>query len=221
MKSEKTIFIFVGFIILIVGAYFYISNSKNYKWNESYATEDQHPYGVYALTELLKESYKVKIIDKPLNKYHFSTGNYFYIGNYIDIDSLQRKKLLSYVNQGNKAYILTTIFPYDLIDHLKQLECEKDTIDTFKTKNVPKIKAELRFSKLKSSIRTIYKFQYVVKNKPKDYTWAYVDTSEFCRPQKIEVLGTIDGSHINYYRIKYGKGEFIFHTNPIIFTNYF
>jgi hypothetical protein len=238
MKSEKSIYIFVGVIVLIIAGYFVITNIKSYKWYESYDAEDKNPYGNYALTELLKTTHELQVVDGPLNETKLKRGNYLFVGSYFDIDSAQSETLLEYVKRGNNAYIFSNSQPYNLIQQFGQFDCDtleseveySDEIDTTvvdslvnKTSYIDNRKpsADMSFSKLKSSIKKKYHFVYVEKNKPEKYYWSYVDSSYFCHFNKIEVLGTIDKKHINYYRIKYGKGSFIFHTNPIVFTNYF
>ena len=54
------------------------------------------------------------------------------------------------------------------------------------------------------------------------YDWRFLNEAYLCGSDPFFTrLGTYNDSHINFFKVKYGRGTFIFHSNPIVFCNLF
>ncbi len=60
-----------------------------------------------------------------------------------------------------------------------------------------------------------------IKNgKPRYHDWYYLHDSLACiDSNNLEVLGYLNDTLINYFKIPHGEGSFFIHTNPLVFTN--
>jgi hypothetical protein len=63
-------------------------------------------------------------------------------------------------------------------------------------------------------------FHYAFQNKPQHYNWHYIADWYFCDSLPQHPLGYVNDSLINFARYPYGKGYFLLHTNPLVFSNY-
>lgn len=229
MKSNKGIYILLGVVVLLTGLYFLLTNSKNYKWYETYDGEDKNPFGSYVLVELLKLNKQSDFIyiKKPLNEalqLKDKDANYIFVGDYLPADSSVNQLLLEFVKKGNNAFIATNTPPFQLYKKLPANECfdfEEDYGD-FREEGYLEdsvVHFNLSHPKLKGKKNTAFKHQ--IRNHARKYQWKYLDSVFFCTLEpKIVLLGTLNDSLINFYRINHGKGAFYFHTNPIAFSNF-
>lgn len=79
----------------------------------------------------------------------------------------------------------------------------------------------MNFTHPKLKRDTSYTYQYVYRNKPRDYYWHRWAEPDLCDSSVAFIsLGYMEPERTNFIKIPYGEGEFLFHSNPIVFTNY-
>ncbi len=201
-----------------------LTSCKKTNWNENYREKEKSPFGTYIIYNEAKTLFKNEeivylkqnIYDYLFDNYNTTSANF---GTYICIKNNAYKltkdgvkDLLSFVNDGNNAFISLNEFSDDLKE---QLEFTTNNLD----KNINSIKA---LKALKGEYSLEYKgFENEVftldRNSKRHYFISY-------NKNKTIVLGTtkIDGEKLpNFLKIYHGKGAIYIHTNPIVFTNYY
>lgn len=225
MKSTNKIIILVFCAAILVGTILYFhfrDNGPKYRWNENYYYDNVQPYGLKLAADLISESCSKNnfiLIDNPAHSYiaKEDTGSlYMFIGENFIGDSILSKKLMDFVHRGNNAFISSIGSEHYIFSHL--------TNDHFPMLNYDYINdsiVEANFDRLNPE--KYYKFDY--KNGPKKakYKWLGLDTL-FLRDSLamygFEPVSRIGNVIVETMRVKYGKGWFIFHSNPLFFTNY-
>jgi hypothetical protein len=233
MKNNKT-FIVIAIALPLLFILIYLlstSSKKKINWEENYKGANKDPFGSYVIFELLKDLNKEKEIEtitSPLYKnLKFSTadsGNYVFIGNDLYLSDKDLDSLLKFVNIGNTAFIASKNFPAKLMDTLLTNKCSTweghySRMDSMATMN---------FNHLDLYDSSGYKF--ITPNKgpfiPKQYNWQGINGNYFCDSiESVIHLGYIKekdtGTYVNFIKVPYGSGSFLFHTNPVVFSNYY
>lgn len=204
------------------------SNSSRFDWRETYYSESKQPYGTYVITQLLNKynaNASLKEVKSPLQKELelskiSSPSNYVFIGEYLYLGEEGTKALLSFVNEGNQAFIAAKELSPDLSRELRSIGCEYNNLGTF-TEGVYDTVAKANFYHPKIASNKGYSFRYVERNEPKSHKWRYITTHNICdTARSIVQLGYMGKRLTNFIRIPYGKGNIFLHTLPIAFTNY-
>jgi hypothetical protein len=193
-----------------------------YRWTESYDYKNDQPYGLKLVFDVLSNSYpkdNFVFIDKSpkvMLQKEDTSSLYVFIGENFICDSLSSIELANFVKRGNNAFF-------------SNIEGEHLLNRILTNGNYPYI--ELNY--LSDSIITVdfdtiyhqkpYKFDHRFGKKLTEYKWTGFDI-EFLQDTLsaygFEAITTIDSTLADCVRIKYGKGWFIFHSNPLFFTNY-
>ena len=175
-------------------------------------------------------------------------SNYVFIGQEIYLENTYADNLLNYVEAGNNAFIFTEEMPwliqYRLLKYIRNneqeaLDPENDVTDSGVTTEEQEDEPGLEpysfylFDTIyaevtggQSPVFKGYRFVFRYKNSISKNRWTFVreDNLEKLNP---EILGYFYGinsegdtlGQTNYYRMKYGKGYFYFHTQPLLFSN--
>jgi len=222
MKNRWNIgLIIVGIIGLLVIMYFiFLSpNRPKYSWVESYRNNDLNPYGTKYLYETLKESYDsntfTSIEYSIYDQLDVTDSNslYFFIGKEILADSEDFATIFEFVQNGNTAFISLMKMPSDLEGQF--LEFEYLTGSCLYDSTV-----EVQFLKYPTEKPFGFDFQdYSLKAK---YYWRYYDIDTVKSPaENLTTLSLLNNKECDFLSIKYGKGVFYFHANPVMLSNYF
>lgn len=224
MNDKRPLIIFgVAFILILLLFLLFRSGGTRYDWTETYL-ENENPYGTQVIHEILNNYYTdYSVTDIQTSVFEElpasnTNGNYVFIGEGLYMDTSDVTQLLAFVEEGNQAFISSKTVPYDLMFYVYYTECNdyywddynffRDTIGQF----------NLVHKNLKSE--NDLDFKYLQKGKTTAYNWHYIDSVHFCNEEYSFIqLGTLNGGYANFAKIKYGAGEFYFHTNPIAFTN--
>lgn len=218
--------IIIGGVALIVVLIFFIfvrSDGKTYNWQENYYPLSKDPYGLFIINKLL-DSYTADSITTAVendlsNLDSTATDeNYVLIDRGVSYDSLEMSRLLSFVENGNSAFISTKSFPRDLALEIFPEICDgygwTDYIfaqDSLSSLNVD-------HANLADSMGFDYRF--IRFHQPIKYKWHYIDPDFFCAEDySPEQLGSMDDYYPNFARKSYGDGYFYMHTTPLAFTN--
>jgi hypothetical protein len=221
------LFSVLGVLLLVYFLFSGDSDKKPYQWSENYKTSSDQPYGTLFIKELLKE-YRPgeKFIfneKKPLKDLLDSTSSigpadYIFIGKTLYLEDADQEALLSFIKDGNDAFIATTSLPIDLLDQVYINECDRDMFLE------EELLASITFNFYNESLRTKkgYTYSHRGSRQPAAYNWQYITSEVFCDSTTFIIpLGYQQSDHVNFFKIPYGDGNLYFHTNPIAFTNYY
>jgi hypothetical protein len=126
MKKSNlpTLVIIISILLLFGFAYYQFLRSTNNRWVETYYNDDKEPYGGYVISEVIHNYFNTKpviLIKKPL-RYVLDTNavnsNYIFIGGYQISDYADQRHLLSFVCNGNNAFIAANEFDLTLLTYL-------------------------------------------------------------------------------------------------------
>ena len=145
--------------------------------------------------------------------------NYIFIANYLDVDEISVNYLLDFVKDGNSVFMSSYHFPETLLDTL-QIEMEHETIpkveidrqNNFGTIEYVEPIFSMRFANKKFDSKK-YNFQKGID----DYFFEETDSISY------NILGYqkySENERINFIKVNFGKGSFLLHTQPFVFTNY-
>ena len=225
MSNKAKIGLIGGIVlVLIILIYFFgINRDKSYvtdNWIETYDPADKGPYGTYVMKELLDTvglfGDFIEIdskVEKSLEDDEDIYDIYFFIGpeNHIKDESID--KLLTFIDNGNTAFIATQKMP-DLLND----EFFLNTFDIYQ--NVRDSAQILNFEHPELRHKS-FQFDYVYNNKIDKKYWKFYQEDNFDLWDENEafILGRNEIGMPNFIKITYGEGAIFFHSNPYVFTN--
>ncbi|NNE55228.1 MAG: hypothetical protein HKN32_04360 [Flavobacteriales bacterium] len=235
-------------IVILVAAllglllWWYFSSDR-LDWREKYTPDSTDPYGGWVMKELLsasRDSADFHILSDTLYREtridSFQTkGNYIFLGRQIYLDSLEIDYLLSFVEKGNSAFLISKGFNDLLVDTLINYDIhpwqeEADEGETnfwfesmyaypLGTYNDSIIYANIGVDN--QHLEQPYRARWVYDELPVEHRWIYwksqIDSEYYTQ---IERLGHFNGDYLNFIRVQYGEGSFYLHTNPELFSNF-
>lgn len=208
------------FVLIVV----VIASCTKTNWVENYREKEKSPFGTYIIYNEANELFEnQEIVTLKENFYDYLIHNYDTqkadFGNYICIKNNASKlteygvtDLLSFVYDGNSAFLSLNYFSDALLD---QLEITTNNLDRDKylVEDLKPLKGEF-YLEDKTFENETFTFD---RNIRKHYFVTYNE-------DKTIVLGSakIDGEKVpNFMKIYHGKGAIYVHSNPVVFTNYF
>ena len=234
-KGRIAVIIALGVLLSGVIWFVYQNRGKHFRWYETYRYDDKEPYGGFFITEMLNDyakDGKFKIKKDPLRdwmKEDLEKGNYIFVGDELFLDTAACDLLLSYIEKGNTAFIASKFAPAYLTNTLRCTEnCYAWNSDhNYKYQNQSghyfyhkAIHTNFNNDSLKNN--KDYVFEFAMMDSTYNYDWRYFNKNSLCnQPLLFNKLGTIDSGFVNFINVPHGKGNFYFHSNPILFTNYF
>lgn len=206
---------------------YYMLKQDHFSWYESYSSKSDQPFGTQLTIPFIKQIFPDQdlivpdsTISKTLtNRIDSAMSNYVYLGAYFVADSASWEVMYDYVGAGNNIFFFVQEPNIDLLDNLHSGECFyystelESRIDTV---------WNVSFTHPKLQDPSTYSFKAVNRRGPINRSWNYFPTEFFCEfNESITTLGKAEEVLVNFVRFDYGEGHFYFHTNPILFTNYF
>lgn len=210
--SKKGIVII--FTIIIAFIYIVTTVEKELDWTPTFDEIDTKPLGTKIFFEELPtwfQNNNIKKIHTSFYEYHrdvlldtmTSHSNYISISENYAIDSPSFNTLLSYVAQGNNAFISAENFPFFVKDTLK-----------FHIK-----KKAVKIGEKRDTLHLTYtKDQLSLVRKLEGPGFYIKDT--LIQKELGHTFSIPNEKQINFVAIPYQKGIFYIHTNPEVFTNY-
>ena len=237
-KRAKNILYLCGFFILML-VITEIVRPKPVDWTPNYTQASKSPMGSYILYNELQSLLEPdSIVSVQLDPFEYliadsTTVNatYFFINDNVNLDEHQANRLLDFAQRGNTVFLSGHSFGYHLSDTLK--------IETFRRYNVLDKTVIPQFFDLSISNDSFPKFEKATRKS----TFDYIDTLKTTAighfnlevsdgvledlldeegsyfEEKNENYSTLD--ELNYIRVPVGKGQFLFHTLPEAFSNYY
>ena len=223
-KATTIILLALGLVGLFFAIRYY---DKKQSWYENYTESKKDPYTLYLTAKILKNYYPdhhfypvKKSFVKTLKKKNNASGNYLFFGDQFYISETGVDSLLSFIEKGNNAFIATKRLPYSLIFRLfsgnnfcreKDYTGEEAIFDELA--NVNLIHPNLQ-------IPGGNPLKFMGRYKARTHRWNFIPTRYIC-DSGFHAAGTLNNKFVNFGYIPYGKGRVYFHTNPVVFTNYF
>lgn len=204
--------------LLVLLTWLEASEPDELNWSPSYSAEDKIPLGSYVLYENLKEQdLSVKAVDFPpfdFLKDSLQNGTYFFLNNEINIHDSELKRLLSWVERGNTAFLSAERFSPNLLDTLKikvGLATPKGGFSSKPRLNLTdlNLKKEQAFLYNKETYHFVIKEYDTLNQMVLGVSGLEADSLEIKDPA------------INFVMDSIGKGAIFLHTTPQAFSNYF
>lgn len=230
MSSSRTPLLIALAAVALLAAVFYFSYQSGrpkYDWRDSwtkraYKETSAEPYGTQIAHRLLEKYFSGKkftdiqkdiIRELPLDS--TQSNNYFFVGEALYMDSLNTEHLLEFVRAGNTAFLSSKTIPFDLMSDIYYDECPEAAWNDYDFFSDTIARMTLREpSGIAANVH------YAEQNKPVDYRWHFISEEYFCDSLMHHPLGYVSDSFINFAKFPYGKGQFLLHTNPVVFSNY-
>lgn len=229
MKSQsKTIIIVLLIAFVAASIVYFISKQDNQKyiWYESYDTKSEEPYGLKFFQKLIPSYFPGSSLELSKNKKLSDLLSkpeptlYLFVGHSQFLNTSDQKALREFIQKGGVAFIATNNFPDDLLTGIYASPCVADI--EYLYSDLTEINFNFYHPALKKESNFIYRFRE--KNKDKIYYWKSLDSSAICEfESNITPLGYLidDSEYVNFFSVSIGKGKVFFHSNPVIFSNYF
>ncbi|GAB4494581.1 MAG: hypothetical protein OHK0019_21310 [Saprospiraceae bacterium] len=233
MSSNRTPLLIAALaVVLLAGLFYYTyqSGKSRFDWNDSWSQDayketNPQPYGTQVIHRLLEKYFPGKkltdiqkniVEELPLD----STGgsNYVFIGEALYMDSLSTEHLLQFVQAGNTAFLASKTIPFDLMFKIYYHECPEAEWNDYDSHFDTVARMTLR--EPKSASDGSFTFHYARQNQPQPYNWHFIGGQYFCDSLPHHPLGYLNDSLINFARYPFGKGYFLLHSNPLVFSNY-
>ncbi|MDW7692386.1 hypothetical protein R9C00_13380 [Flammeovirgaceae bacterium SG7u.111] len=223
MKKNPTIF---GVAIICIGLliYFFINQGEEEtSWFESYKKESKEPYGTLLIASLLNGFFPEKNyteIDEPLETYLAENSfdeatNYVFIGRSMYLSDSSQKELLSFVEKGNNAMIISTALPQLMFDTLFSYDDIYEPNYDYLYDN--EIKLTFKHPNLMDSVFAV---NYYYDFDTTSTYWSYHNRDVYTPKIEMVELGILNRGLSYFVKIKWGEGYFYLHTVPLAFSNY-
>lgn len=181
-------------------------------WRNSYTSTDKIPMGCYIFYNEIEPLFN-KIDKINTDPYEFLTQSeahensaYIFINSNIYFDKRQTEKLMEYVEDGNTVFVSSHVINGKLSD---TLNLSSRTSYTVQEKDIyPQFfSPSLKQDSLVAFRKAVYESKLIK-----------IDTS---KAEALGFYGKKTSFDLNYIAIPHGKGQFLIHTLPEAFTNYY
>jgi hypothetical protein len=235
------VLIFMVLVLLVI-----IFQQKRYNWSETYNPTSSEPYGTVIFNRLMKnvrnQQEFVMVKDSAFKELpkdpSAEVDNYIYIGSEFYANLNDTKQIFDFVAAGNNAYIFCDN-PRNLIaDSILVLpelpEWEEEVLEyvydeesDYEDYEEPQQESimQRKFYTIYDSLIDLHFYNHILKAQP-PYGLSYY--FHFERVGKSwsffnDSLKTRNGdeNYSNFISCQYGKGQFYFHSTPLVFTNYY
>lgn len=210
MKPNK----YLLFLVITIVAYglFEYYRPKPIDWNPTYSNKDKIPFGTKVVFDLLPEvmnqqsvtSLRLPVYNHLADSTLPARSNYIFVCHSLELNRLDREKLLSYVGRGNTVFLSAYEFPDSLATLLG-------------------FRADLKAPTLRDTTLGM-NFTNPALKAQADYHFRHDDGRNFLITTKsdpVTVLGRNARNEPIFLKIRYGKGHFYIHNLPIAFTNFY
>ena len=213
-RSKKVLWIFgIALLAIVITE---LVRPKPIDWRASYTSEDKIPFGGFVFFKeapTLFKNAEIKKIDKDPYEFlkdstYSQNSAYVFINDEVFLDKRQVEEVLKYAESGNTVFISSRSIGYIL----------RDTLELFASTNYKILEEELYPKFFNNSLKQdsvptfkkgVFKSTFTQIDTLSTTALGYYDTAK----PKLDEL--------NYIKVKFGKGQFLFHTIPEAFSNYY
>lgn len=215
-------------VLLLVVVFLYRvsqrASRQQIDWTENYTGKSENPFGCFITRDYLDDMISAGVEDVDKTAYvnlvdtAFRGRNYIFINNYFEPTAQDIIQLCRFAGAGNTVMISARAFGF-LHDTLHfavgdpmLYDIQNDSINTFGAA----VKSGSAFVEANLVNPNLHLAKNAVFGKTTYATvFTMVDTIN------TTVLGTNEGGQANFIRVNYGKGQFLVHTLPDAFANYY
>ena len=217
---SRTYKIFLAIFVLILVGFVYLEATapEELNWNPSYSAADKIPLGTFVLYENLQDQdFRVKNINVPPFEFLLdstASGTYFFLNNSLSFDDAELEKLLSWIEQGNSAFLIAENFSENLLD----------TLDLETGIMVPEDGISSKPLYRLSSKELISEKRFLFDHETYNRYFTEFDAQEqesLGETILLEDLEEEESNSVNFIRDSIGKGALYLHLAPKAFSNYF
>lgn len=215
------LFVVIISFLMLPKVYSQVYSKFEYKaenWPINYYYDDRTPYGCFIFNEILNDYvdtiYQLGKLSKSLPDFVEKT-NYLTIARDLHYTKSDLSSLLSYVENGNDAYIFCEYLPYDI---------QEIFFDSWEDNSTFNLRWDFEERKASSFLDGKEEYRFSVKNNFERQQFEYRGISYFeineGKRDSCSVYSCDMNENITYCSFPYGKGRIFFHTLPILFTNF-
>ncbi len=229
MKKNTILIALFTVLALLLTAYFFFGKErrKPFSWKENFKSDSDQPFGTLFIRQLL-ETYRpgeafIRNENRSLSELLQSDSirypaDYVFMGRELYLTDEDSEALLTFIHEGNDAFIATNYLPYQLTDSLFYAECANEMYVT----EVEMPAATFNFLHPTLQTEKGYTYTYRPGRQTRPYRWMSLQPGVFCdSAYSVVALGYFNNEAVNFFKMPFGKGNLYIHTNPIAFTNYF
>ncbi|WP_419494546.1 hypothetical protein [Chryseobacterium bernardetii] len=207
MNKTFRIYAVIFIVVMVILALLEVNKKETTDWRKNFDVNQKSPFGLFVFDNEAKDLFKnnlKKINQAPYEYYiqHQKEAHNIVIIE-TDIDTESWKKVMDQVSNGSDAMLVISRMPKEVSDSIGFYDSEI----SFEEENVLK----LTDTKYKNDFIQLDKF-------PSGRGFSFIKPG-------VEVLGkTVEKKNTdqaNFIRIKFGKGNFYVHSEPLFLTNYY
>lgn len=220
-KSWPYLLLLVG-VMTLIGYISQRSAARRINWQPSYRTDSKIPFGCFLTTRYMEESLSQELTYSDRTAYNVledttvTGSNYVIINESFEPGALDVIALCRFAANGNTVFISSSTFGF-LADTLKFMvrdplfqHMQNDTtLSAAIAYSNDSVRMNLTNPKLTVSPVPVYDRSFI------SYAFTRVEHDS------VTILGVDRSGYPNFLRKKFGKGEFLLHTMPEAFTNYY
>lgn len=207
MNKTFKLYGIIFIIVMVLLVLLEMSKAEVVDWRKNYDVSEKSPFGLFIFdkeAQKLLHNQLTKIALSPYDYYKddkkYDAHNILLIQKNIDIESW--KKVMKMVDLGSDVMVISDHSFPELADSL-DIRLNRVNFEDVNT---------LKFTDKNLKIDSL-----VLDKFPNRQGFSYV-------PKNVEILGstvTLDEIGANFIKIKIGKGNIYFHTEPLFLTNYY
>jgi hypothetical protein len=237
--SQQCKYLLLGFGIAFILAVLIMLWPKPVRWEVQMLPKVKQPYGTFLIKQLLQsideganfveidDSVHARLVTDPNPG---KVDNYVFVGEYYYGNDADVKKVMEFVAAGNRAFIITDK-PHQFlakVAHLPNGSQWQETVDgdfmiasddglihAYDDTLLRMEVKDLANQTYKYDIRKLRDFE-TVKHKWTAFSTGLINETG----EPVQIIGEFDGQEINAIRVNYGKGEFLFNSTNLAFSNF-
>lgn len=208
MNKTFKIYAVIFVVVMIILALFEVNKTEGTDWRKNFKTYQKSPFGLYVFNNEIKDLFKNKVKKIDQTPYDYYTQNKEKGSHNIlviehEVDTESWNKILEEVSKGSNAMLIISEMPKEISDSIGYY----DSMISFRDENVLK----LTDTKYQNDFIKLDKF-------PSGRGFTFIKPGS-------EVLGkTVEKNNddqANFVKVKFGKGYFYVHCEPLFITNYY
>ncbi|BAP29053.1 uncharacterized protein CHSO_0016 [Chryseobacterium sp. StRB126] len=207
MNKTFRIYAVIFIVVMVILAVLEVNKKETTDWRKNFDVSEKSPFGLFVFDNEARDLFKnnlKKINQAPYeyyNQHKKEAHNIVIIEK--DIDTESWKKVMDQVSKGSDAMLVISQMPKEVSDSIGFYDSEI----SFEEENVLK----LTDKKYKNDFIQLDKF-------PSGRGFSFIKPG-------VEVLGkTVEKKNTdqaNFIKVKFGKGNFYVHSEPLFLTNYY
>jgi hypothetical protein len=239
LLNQQRKHLLIGFGIALLLVVLIVLWPKPVRWDVHMMPKIKQPYGTYLIKQLLQRidggKNFVEIEDSVVNRLVTDPNpdkvdNYIFLGEAYYGDDADVQKVMDFVAAGNRAFIISDS-PQQFLAKVAHLPDGSQWVESDDGEYVISNEGGLIQSyhdtllRMELKDRANLSVQYDVRRlrdfETIEYEWAAFSKGLIDETgEPVKIIGEFDGQEINAIKVKHGKGEFLFNSTNLAFSNY-